>query len=266
MKHILENIQVNIPFHMLADGYLELFMKHGLNPEIGLDASTLGSCSKTEFGQVAAKFLDHGRRITLHGPFMDLSPGSSDPAILDITRHRLDQVLELVSDVPVRTVVCHAGYDSSRYGFSLEDWMEKALETWSWFGNEIRRLGSRLMLENVYEKHAHDLAPLFDNLNQTEIGFCFDAGHMHAFGDASMHDWLKVLGHRIGQVHLHDNTGKDDEHLALGKGTIRFDLLFELLVRSKTDGIIVTLEPHSEADLWPSVAYLASNLTAFFGE
>lgn len=264
MKHVLDNIQVNIPYHMLTDGYLDLFLKNGLNPEIGLDANSLDSCSKTDFRHMAAYFIDRGRRITLHGPFMDLSPGSSDPAILDATRHRLGQVLELVSVVPVHSVVCHAGYDQSRYGFEPDEWLDTALDTWRWLGSEIRRLGSRLMLENVYEEHAHEIFALFDSLDPSEIGFCFDAGHMHAFGDGSMTSWLKMLGRRIGQVHLHDNNGQTDEHLALGKGTIRFDPLFELLVQKGTAEVTITMEPHSETDLWPGVEYLAANLSAFF--
>ncbi|MEJ2169223.1 MAG: hypothetical protein P8X90_27250 [Desulfobacterales bacterium] len=39
--HIIPKVQVNIPFSMLADTYLDVFITNGLNPEIGLDAAAL---------------------------------------------------------------------------------------------------------------------------------------------------------------------------------------------------------------------------------
>ena len=49
MQPLLKKIQINIPFSMLFDTYLENFIQHGLNPEIGIDAVTLERFSNTEF-------------------------------------------------------------------------------------------------------------------------------------------------------------------------------------------------------------------------
>ena len=43
---------------------------------------------------------------------------------------------------------------------------------------------------------------------------------------------------RISHVHIHDNMGKKDEHLPLGKGTIDWKLVMEKL--SDYKGIFVT--------------------------
>ena len=48
-----------------------------------------------------------------------------------------------------------------------------------------------------------------------------------------------------------------DEHLALGRGIVDFASLFSSLRRLGGVPPVVTLEPHTEADLWPSLAYLA---------
>ena len=68
MQPLLKKIQINIPFSMLFDTYLENFIQHGLNPEIGIDAVTLERFSNTEFLYVAEILHNHGLITTLHGP------------------------------------------------------------------------------------------------------------------------------------------------------------------------------------------------------
>jgi hypothetical protein len=36
-SHIIKSVQVNIPFTMLVDDYLERFLEYRLNPEISLE-------------------------------------------------------------------------------------------------------------------------------------------------------------------------------------------------------------------------------------
>ena len=39
MSRIIQKVQINIPFTMLYETYLDAFIENGLNPEIGLDAA-----------------------------------------------------------------------------------------------------------------------------------------------------------------------------------------------------------------------------------
>ena len=137
MSWILKKVQVNIPFNMLWDSYIELFIKNGLNPEIGLDAISLEQFSLDNFKNIAHRLHKQNLSITLHGPFIDLSPGSSDPEVMELTRHRFEQLLKLVPLFKPKTVICHAGYDWNRYGYLKEEWVEKSLQTRS----EERRVG-----------------------------------------------------------------------------------------------------------------------------
>lgn len=248
--------QVNIPFRMLWDTYLEKFLEYNLNPEIGLDADALDNFSFSDFKKIAKLFQSKDRRVTFHGPFIDLSPGSNDPEIRSVTKRRLEQVLEIVPLFKPASVVCHAGYDKSRYGFFREEWIEKCLEIWSWFGISLEKEGTRLMLENVYESGPDEILTIFQNLEKDNVGFCLDPGHTFVFGEASLESWIKVLGKYLGQIHLHDNNGKEDEHLALGTGSINFQPVFEFLKSDKKNRTIITLEPHDEESLWPSLEFL----------
>ena len=54
------------------------------------------------------------------------------------------------------------------------------------------------------------------------IGMTFDFGHANTVG--KVHDFLPFVN-KANHVHIHDNHGVSDEHLALGDGTIDWDLV-----------------------------------------
>ena len=258
IQDLLPRVHVNIPFTMLYNDYLERFLEYRLNPEIGIDAEALERFDLSDFRNIARKLHEHHLAITLHGPFLDLSAGSPDPAVRAVARKRFEQLLELAPVFKPRTVVCHAGYDWKRYGPFKEEWIESSLDIWSWLADSLLTHGARLMLENVYEDDPEDLRPFLDRLKQQKVGFCLDAGHLFAFGNADLQLWLTSLGSYIGQLHLHDNHGREDEHIPLGQGRIDFKLLFAHLKSTGLPRPIITLEPHREEDLWPSLDYLAA--------
>ena len=256
-RQLLHQVQINIPFKMLYDTYLDRFLEYRLNPEIGIDAEALERFDFSDYQRIAELIHDHRLSVTLHGPFIDLAAGSIDPVIKAATRSRFEQLLELVPIFRPTAVVCHAGYDWKRYSSFRDKWMENSLETWSWLAENLRAQGTRLMLENVYESDPRVMRRMLQLLESQNVGFCLDAGHLIAFGQGDLKQWLEDLGTYIGQLHLHDNHGSDDEHLALGEGQIDFKQLFTYLISHKLPRPIITLEPHQEADLWPSLAYLA---------
>ena len=213
MHDIRRKVQVNIPFKFLFDTHLDRFLEHKLNPEIGIDAAALERFTFADFKRIGKILDDHALSVTLHGPFIDLSAGSTDPAVRTLTRNRFEQLLKLVPVFRPKTVVCHAGYDWRRYGYFKSHWLENCLETWSWLANSLGQHGVRLMLENVYEEDPEDIRVILDRLKNPNVGFCLDCGHLSAFGNAELEVWLESLGSYIGQLHLHDNHGSNDEHL-----------------------------------------------------
>ena len=253
---LIRQLQVNIPFTMLYESYLERFIQHRLNPEIGFAAAALDKYSLSDFKGIAAKLHNSGLTITFHAPFMDLSAGSPDQKVRAVTRYRFEQVLQLVPLFKPKSIVCHVGYDKKRYWYMRDDWIEMNLEMWSWFGRCVQEQGSQLMLENVYEHSPDDIRIIFEKLGNQGIQFCLDSGHQAAFGRVPLETWVETLGAYLGQLHLHDNLGKQDDHLALGQGSIDIKLLLNRLKAIKKEPPIVTLEPHKEEDLRPSLKNL----------
>jgi sugar phosphate isomerase/epimerase len=253
MHDVLKKVQVNMPFHLLIDEYLDIILREGINPEIGLDCFALDRFSRNDFCDVADLLHGAGLSVTLHAPFFDLRPGALDRRVREVTVERLRQVFDLVPCFSPRSVVCHAAFDEKYYVSHEEQWLKNSIDTWSGFTEAAAEAGTQVALENVYESSPKYLALLLDAFRGSpNIFFCFDTGHFNAFSRSSLEEWMEALASRIGQIHLHDNNGSADEHLPVGEGTFPFQRFFESL-KKKGARPIVTLEPHTQEDLWQTL-------------
>jgi sugar phosphate isomerase/epimerase len=255
---IRAKVQVNAPFGMLWERYLPLFLEEHLNPEIGLDAVSLDRFSRRDFSKAADQLHQAGLHITLHGPFQDLLPGALDARILAATRARLQDAFDLVEIFQPRSIVCHIGYEARHYQGLEERWLAHSVATWEPLAEQAARHGALVALENVYETQPELIRELFTRLQAPNICFCLDVGHVQAFGGGNFQEWLEKVGGLVGQLHLHDNHGAQDEHLTLGAGIIPLPHILSFFAdRDQTP--VITLEPHHENSLLPSLEFLSAN-------
>lgn len=256
IDQIIRRIQICIPFKELEEKYLRLVLEKHINPEIGISGDVMDTRSREEFSRTASLLRREGLVITMHGPFFDLAPGGMDKKILRASRERLKQAFDLIPVFEPRAIVCHTGFDRKRYPDARDVWLETAIETWTPLVRGLEGTETVLTLENVYEKTPAMLLKLLEGLNTARAGFCFDAGHMNAFSDTDMDGWLNAMAPFLKQLHLHDNDGSKDEHLAVGAGNIPFDRLFAFLEKNRLSPI-VTLEAHEEHAVWDSLEALS---------
>ncbi len=253
---LIPQVQVNIPFSFLFSGYLERFLKRGLNPEIGLDGYSLSHYPPSAFGAVGRAFRRAGRRLTLHGPFQDMLPGALDDGVLAASRSRLRQAFRYLPVFKPVAVVCHLGYEDRHYGWNREEWLGRAAATWKELSARAAAHGAMVMLENVYETDPEIFLEVLVRVRAPNLQVCFDVGHLLAFSTGDFPHWLKTLAPVIGQLHLHDNAGDLDSHQALGTGRVPLQMVLDYLAGQKRRPL-VTLEPHQEGSLTPSLEYLA---------
>ena len=64
------------------------------------------------------------------------------------------------------------------------------------------------------------LSGLVRMINNPLLDIALDIGHAQAYSGVTPLYWVESLKTLIGYVHLHDNHGAEDEHLALGDGGI----------------------------------------------
>ncbi len=237
--------------------YLPVLAQRGWNPELALQAADLDSCEPGYFANIGARLASAGLDVTVHAPFMDLNSGAIDPAVQEATRRRYHQTFDAAARLGARLIVFHPGYDPWHYGAQTRSWQEQALAFWPEFLRRADQDGITLAMENIFDRTSRLLCWLVRSLDHPRFGHCFDIGHWQLFGTQDLIAWLENLGDRLVHLHLHDNRGRNDDHLPLGAGKINFNPLWQQLQTRKTLPTM-TLEAHSLEDLERSVAVFQS--------
>ena len=97
-------------------------------------------------------------------------------------------------------------------------------------------------LENLFTRHngivegvcsdPHEAADLIDRLNaeagREVFGFLLDIGHLQLV-NKNLRTYIPVIGKRLKALHLHDNDGSDDQHLAPMTGKVNWQVLCDCL-------------------------------------
>lgn len=165
---------------------------------------------------------------SLHGPFGDLSPGSCDRLIRQVTRERFAFAYECALILGANQVVLHHGYvpGTNTYG----GWLRRSTEFWvSFLAAKDPQI--TFYLENLLESDPKLIGEVVGQINHPNLKICLDVGHAFCHGKIPLERWIEELGGLIGYVHLHDNDGDQDDHLALGEGRIPLDQICYTLER-----------------------------------
>jgi sugar phosphate isomerase/epimerase len=251
----MSDIQVHVPFKILRDRTGGVIQER-INPEVYLDGESLDDASDEELKGLGERLRDEGLRVTVHGPFMDLSPGAVDEVVRRATAERFRQALKAASYLGARAIVLHADYDDRRFDDNVDIWLSQSMKTWPEIVRIAGDAGIVIAAENIFETEPSPLKRLVEAVNSPDFGLCLDVGHLNIFSKTSNCDWLTVVGAYIKELHLHDNNGKYDEHLAVGLGNIDFPEFFRLLkdlVTSRGVSPIYTIEPHGEDAVMPAI-------------
>ncbi len=220
-----------------------------------MDALEASSGQKAVLGprEILEK-LDYGPQLSVHAPFMDLSPGAVDEKIRAITMRRFEKALDMAGELGAKTVVFHSGYEKWKYALCVDIWLERSVLTWEPLIRRAEKAGIRIAIENIFEDSPGSLVALFKRLGCAHFGLCFDTGHFNLFSKFPLEDWLGPLKKNIIELHLHDNDGSMDAHRPIGEGTFPFKRLFEEL--EGKEGIVYTLESHNREDVFKSLERL----------
>ncbi len=105
--------------------------------------------------------------ITLHGPFMDLSPGGVDQRVKEVTSDRFIKTIELALFFKPKTIVFHPGYEKWKFNGNVNLWLESSLQTWKPLVKEAEETGLTLVIENVFEETPDTIKTLLEEIQFT---------------------------------------------------------------------------------------------------
>lgn len=242
---------VHIPYHKIRD-YLSFIKENRINLEIYFLSDSLDAITGTDIIKLKER-LDYHPILTIHAPFMDLSPGAVDSKVRAITIERFLHIFKIAEILNPKIIVFHSGYEKWKYAHRVDIWLEGSLITWRPLIKKAIDMNIKIAIENIFEDEPTNLKLLMQELGSERFGICFDTGHFNLFSKTPLNEWLEILKPYIIELHLHDNDRTADTHNPIGDGTFDFDTLFSTL---KDKDLIYTIEAHNAEDAMKSVERL----------
>jgi sugar phosphate isomerase/epimerase len=194
--------------------------------------------------------------LTMHGPFLDLSPASPEPGLRRLTSERYRLALQIAGALRARYLVLHTQWNPNlRQPDYRERWVEGNCRFWEDLLPAVEEAGTTVLFENMWDAAPDHLVQLLDRLPAGRFAACLDAGHASIFSPLTWQSWAQVLGERLAYVHLSDNHLGWDQHLALGQGSIDFSRLLRALDQQNLHPWLV-LEVPGFSDVEDSLEHL----------
>ncbi|WP_395739870.1 sugar phosphate isomerase/epimerase family protein [Prosthecobacter sp.] len=182
--------------------------------------------------------------VSLHAPFaahIDIT--SPDEAVREASVQDLFRACEAAAQMNARHVVLHPGPE--REGRPHEEEFLSRMHHAAVSLNRVARrcceLGVHLLLENMLAHlmfgHVRDMLYLLGEIKTCEVGACLDTGHAHLARELDM--VIQKLSGHLCMVHVNDNNGDWDAHLAPGEGGIDWPWFMRELHRRHFHGPLV---------------------------
>jgi sugar phosphate isomerase/epimerase len=153
-----------------------------------------------------------------------LSNAASANAARQAAVREAGAALQIARHLPFETLVVHLGTPVAKIAAG-DNTRAAALRS----AEEICRLAAPLGVKVAFEVIPNEIstpAALVDllerDLDAPLTGICLDFGHAHLMGDVA--DAVEIAAEHVITTHIHDNRGREDDHLAPFLGTINWDV------------------------------------------
>lgn len=180
----------------------------------------------------------HNIKFTIHAPLSDVNIGSLNPGLRTEALNQLVEVIEISDQIGIERVTMHPGL-LSPITFSRR---ELAMEMVRNSIQEIERRTEGMDVLKCLENMPRSFITIFtepdemlDLIEGTSFKLCLDVGHANTTGN--LVEFLEYW-EEFGSVHIHDNNGKMDEHLPIGKGNVDFRMVLGRLRNYTGDFVI----------------------------
>lgn len=175
-------------------------------------------------------------KYTIHSPFIDLNIASLNPALAKLSVKEIKRSIDLAGKIDSEIVVVHPGFVSFN-GRGKEDIIyEIGKEGLKSIGEYAKDNGVDACIENLPNIEGfmyQDISHLNDTLVELDLPMTLDIGHAHTAGFTPEEIYFDSIKH----IHVHDNPGDDDTHLALGEGTFDVNGFFDVFIKNNYEGI-----------------------------
>jgi sugar phosphate isomerase/epimerase len=161
--------------------------------------------------------------VSVHAPYSDLNLASLNYPIYRESIRQLSRCVEAAAEFTERVTI-HPGYMSPAAKLVPQQVWDLHKSALAEIGATAQDAGVLVTLENMPDipnflcRQPDELFGMVDGIEG--VGITLDVGHAHTMG---MVDAFLLRIDDVDHVHIHDNDGTSDAHLALGDGTIDWE-------------------------------------------
>ena len=194
--------------------------------------------------------------ITLHGPFMDMAPGSPDSRINAVCMTRYQHAIHIASQFNAKKIVFHANFIAAIHNLAYRtDWHKRNVEFWRVIADYAQQRDVIITVENMWEFDPTLISDILEAVDHPYCRACLDVGHARLYGpDYDFETWLSTFEPWLEHVHINNTHGKLDTHNALDDGIIDYDAVLSRLRQLDTPPTI-TMEMYSVQQMEDSLSY-----------
>lgn len=165
----------------------------------------------------------YNMRYSAHAPICDINIASLNERIREASVEEMLRTMEHSNKMGIEMITIHPGlYSTVLHNVEARS-TELAKQSLKTIEKGSREYGVVAAIENMPSfrimmgQTPKDLLELIDG---TDLMICFDIGHANTMG--LMDECVDTFGKRIVNIHIHDNMGKNDDHMTIGDGKIDF--------------------------------------------
>ena len=201
---------------------------------------------ETAIAQLAQWLKETG--LTLHGvhaPITDLFGGKQATAFSTAARghdrreiavRETEAALQIARRIPFDVIVLHLGTPTNLSNPD-DNHRQSAVRSVEEICQIADPLGVRVAVEVIPNRlsDATSLVALIENeIDGCNPGICLDFGHAHLMGDVA--DAIEAVAEHVITTHVHDNHGREDEHLVPYLGSIDWGLALATMQKIGYEG------------------------------
>ncbi|MEM3627942.1 MAG: sugar phosphate isomerase/epimerase [Candidatus Bathyarchaeia archaeon] len=181
-------------------------------------------------------------RYSIHAPFADINIASPSNFMLKAMLKRLEKSIANANSLDAYMWVFHPGLKT---GISMfypnADWIQNR-ETARLLSRIAEDYNVKIAIENVPEPYPFIMKGVaeFEKFYMEviePIGLALDVGHANLNGQ--IEQFLLKFADKIVHVHVHDNDGREDQHMGVGYGTINWEKFTNMLKKAQFNGVVI---------------------------
>jgi len=166
------------------------------------------------------------------------------PTIQKAIREESTKIFECAKELGIDKMTIHTEFLFAVHK-DRKKFIDQTIGTLGSISDECDGMGIKLLVEN-FNDQSFTVSDFERLMKETKVGMTLDIGHANMVGKNGdgIREYLKMFEKRIEHVHVHDNFGKEDNHLPLGVGYINWEQTVKELKKfyDKT----ITIEVHAK--------------------